>query len=129
MSKKSARQKRRREKFEAQDGLCHYCSGEMRLIAMEGGYQPPDMITLEHIKQKNDGGTYSAENTKGACAACNVSRPNGLASDDYLTLRRDLLVVWPPCTHPDRAVRRRLQRASPQSLYQLIAERTHDGLE
>ncbi|UTC28924.1 HNH endonuclease [Brevundimonas phage vB_BpoS-Marchewka] len=112
--------------FDAQDGLCHYCVGPMRLIAMEGGYQPPDMITLEHLTQKSDGGTYAEDNTRGACVACNVSRPNGLPTADYLALRRDLLVVWPPCTHPDRAVRRRLQRASPQSLYRLIAERSAD---
>lgn len=128
MSRKSARQKRRREKFDAQKGLCCYCDGAMRLISMVGGYQPPDMITLEHLLQKTDGGTYAAENTRGACAACNVSRPNGLSSDDYLALRRDLLVLWPPCTHPDRAVRRRLQSASPQSLYRLIAERAEDAV-
>lgn len=127
MGRKSARQQRRRELHAAQGGLCHYCEGAMRLIALEGGYQPPDMITLEHLKQKSDGGTYAAENTRGACVACNVSRPNGLSSEDYLALRRDLLDIWPPCTHPDRAVRRRLQRASPQSLYRLIAERSADA--
>lgn len=129
MGKTSARQKRRREKFDAQDGQCGYCQGAMRLMAMEGGYQPPDMITLEHLKQKAEGGTYAHANTLGACVACNVSRPNGLASDDYRVLRRDLLPIWPPCTYPDRAVRRRLQGASPQSLYRLLAERTAHGVE
>lgn len=120
MSKPRARQARRRHLFEVQKGVCCYCTGRMQLTTENIGHQPPDMITLEHVIQKAEGGTYEPKNCKGACKSCNVSRPNGLASDAFHAMRLELLEVWPPCTEPSRNVLKKLRRASPQSIFQMV---------
>lgn len=120
MSKSSARQARRRFLFEEQSGVCCYCTGQMQLTTHNLGYQPSDMITLEHVVQKADGGTYDLKNCKGACKSCNVSRPNGMSSADYHALRLELLDQWAPCTEPCRNVLKKLRRASPQSIFQMV---------
>lgn len=121
MSKSRARQERRRYLFNHQDGICCYCTGQMQLTTKNLGHQPPDMITLEHVIQKAEGGTYDLKNCKGACKSCNVSRPNGLPSENYHALRLQLLDVWPPCTEPCRNVLKKLRRASPQSIFQMVS--------
>jgi hypothetical protein len=102
------RRKRRARKYDEQDGACFYCDGEMLLVHLVEGSQPPALATLEHIKQRAKGGTYECENTKAACAACNTFRPDGMTSEDYRALRQRLIVVWPACTHPTRPIRRLL---------------------
>ncbi len=116
---RSARRSRRLRLFNQQDGLCHYCAGEMRLLEVGGGPQLPEMATLEHIKQRAEGGTYDESNCKAACAACNVARPNGMAHDLYFELRRQLLAIWPPCTSIPAQARKLIQRQAPQALYRI----------
>lgn len=116
---REARRKRRAALFQKQGGRCYYCTGEMRLLAVCGGQQPPDMATLEHIRQRVEGGTYGSDNTKAACASCNVMRPNGMDSDDYKALRQKLLPEWAPCSPPSGNIRRRVQREGPQDIYRI----------
>lgn len=111
------RRKRRMQKYDEQDGLCHYCTGDMILACIVEGQQPPALATLEHIHQKAAGGTYADHNTKAACSSCNVSRPDGMTSEAYLLLRRRLLPIWLACTQPDAPIRRMLGRYSRQTPY------------
>lgn len=104
------RRKRRVRKYQEQDGACHYCSGGMLLVHLVEGSQPPALVTLEHLRQRARGGTYSCDNTKAACAACNTFRPDGMEPEEYRVLRQRLLPIWPACTHPPRPIRRLLAR-------------------
>lgn len=106
------RRLRRIRKFQEQGGCCVYCTGEMLLVHLVEGSQPPALATLEHLKQRADGGTYDDENTKAACASCNTFRPHGMGTGEYARLRRKLLTLWPACTHPVRAIRQLLAKHS-----------------
>jgi len=88
-------------------------------------FQPADMVTLEHVQQAAEGGTYEEDNVKGACAGCNVARPNGMPSDDYMQLRRDLIKVWPACSHLPAKLRPYVQSRGPQDIYHIA----HQGKE
>lgn len=117
---RAARRARRAKLFRDQDERCHYCRGQMRLVNWpESQFQPADMITLEHVVQRADGGTYGDDNTVGACAGCNVARPNGMDSDVYLRLRVELLSVWPACSPITAQARKVVQKAAPQSIYRI----------
>lgn len=105
----AARRQRRVKKFGEQEGCCLYCGGEMILEPYTVPPQPA-LATLEHLIQKADGGTYADHNTKVACYACNTFRPDGMAADAYRHLRQRLLLLWPACSEPFKAIRRMLAR-------------------
>lgn len=77
------------------------------------------MVTLEHIVQRAEGGTYDEKNCKAACAGCNVARPNGMPTEEYLVLRRDLLPIWPACSAITAEARKLVQKRAPQTLYRI----------
>ena len=115
-----ARRQRRIKKFGEQGGFCLYCDGEM-ILAPHSVPPPAALATLEHLIQKADGGTYADHNTKVACYACNTFRPDGMAAEAYRRLRQQLLMLWPACTEPFKAIRRMLARYSREFGRQEIA--------
>jgi len=74
--------RQRRNMFNRQDGLCHYCKRPMILLEIDWqGTRPPDnLCTTEHLDDKYDvrrgKGVNGQFRRVAACRACNQERSN-----------------------------------------------------
>ena len=81
--------RRRRRLFERQNGLCHYCGGEMAWLDPypKTGPFPDAMCTLEHLRDRFDPMRWERsrgeERTVAACYKCNTERSRNRAKSLY----------------------------------------------
>lgn len=72
------KKKRRAKLFREQSGLCHWCRQPMRMLHVEGGDQPPDLCTLDHLRDRFDPARRQPANGEkrlvAACFKCNNDR-------------------------------------------------------
>jgi len=60
--------------FEHQGGRCCYCNRFVILSFHRGEQKRPEAATIEHLRQRSNGGKDSAGNFAMACRRCNGER-------------------------------------------------------
>jgi len=69
------KQKYREYLFEKQNGLCHYCKTLMDMFCRtHRGHPGRAFPTFEHLKRREDGGHFTAENIVLAHRKCNAKK-------------------------------------------------------
>jgi hypothetical protein len=76
ISEKTQKKREKREAlFVKQNGLCHWCKGQMTLINKNGSV-PKNFATFEHLKRQREGGTDA--DVVLACYKCNNKREHNV---------------------------------------------------
>lgn len=79
----SIRRTWRKEMFEAQSGLCHWCKRTMLLYLPNGGKVPTnDYATFEHLHPARAGGKWTRQNIVLACWECNKARGDKISAPE-----------------------------------------------
>lgn len=67
MSSIRERRRKRIKCYDRQDGKCYYCKRQLNLINPKS----KTYATIEHIKERRQGGTWALKNLAVACKRCN----------------------------------------------------------
>jgi hypothetical protein len=90
----------------AQEWRCYYCDGGMLWVEPDPLGRPgPNVATFEHLKKRAHGGSHDIDNGAAACSACNNARRD-FEPEEWRTLRRQLLPIWPACTAQPHNIKR-----------------------